>query len=244
MRPRPDNGGPNSTRPMNQISDMTIGGRSTSGFSDLSINRVVFDSGYVPLSSVPGDFTLFSNVNLADVSHINCDVLTSRLERISVSGLKRLGSNPLFLWGCVFNQVELAGHMGGLKINRRVAAGTIATPAQQEAWDLAVKTYYEGVDWALDISKAKFPGGITFEALPGHKVKRNMETQVLVRRDKLSAFDWQKLDFGASGFGIALSWFLDGSQFDSVVLAARTASKYGAQDVAVLDMLRRQGLAE
>lgn len=150
-----------------------------------------------------------------------------------------------FLWGCVFSQVELAGHMSGLKINRRVAAGTIATPAQQAAWDLAFSAYYSDVDWALDISKAKFAGGVTFEALPGEKIKRNVETQVLVRREKLdAAADWQKLDFGGSSFDIALSWFLDGSQFDSVVLAARTASKYGAKDVAVLDMLRKKELAE
>lgn len=230
---------------MKQIFDRAIGARSTSGFSDFDCARVMFDSCYVPLSLVPGEFTVFSDVTLTDVSHVNCSLLTSRLERISLNGMKRLGSDPLFLWGCVFSQVELAGHMSGLKINRRVAAGTIATPAQQAAWDLAVSAYYSDVDWALDISKAKFAGGVTFEALPGEKIKRNVETQVLVRREKLdAAADWQKLDFGGSSFDIALSWFLDGSQFDSVVLAARTASKYGAKDVAVLDMLRKKELAE
>ncbi|MDP9891561.1 hypothetical protein J2W32_000658 [Variovorax boronicumulans] len=229
---------------MKQISDTTIGGRSTSGFSDFSLARVTFDSCYVGLQSVPGELTPFTNLTLTDVSHVNCSIHTSRLERVSLDGLKRVGSSPFFIWGCVFNQVELRGKVSGLKINRAVGAGTMVTPTQQEAWDLATETYYEGVEWALDISNAKFPGGITFEALPGHKVKRNMETQVLVRRDKLNVVDWQKLDFGASGFDIALSWFLDGSQFDSVVLAARTASKHGMQDVAVLDMLRKQELAE
>ncbi|MFM9928333.1 hypothetical protein VLK31_35560 [Variovorax sp. H27-G14] len=161
---------------MKQISDRAFGGRSTSGFSDFDCARVIFDSCYVPLSLVPGEFTVFSDVTLADVSHVNCSLLTSRLERISLDGMKRLGSDPLFLWGCVFSQVELAGHMSGLKINRRVAAGTIATPAQQAAWDLAVSAYYSDVDWALDISKAKFAGGVTFEALPGEKIKRNVET--------------------------------------------------------------------
>jgi hypothetical protein len=228
---------------MKQISDTGIGARSTTGFSDYDCARVLFDSCFVVPSSVPGEFTAFADVTLTDVSQVNCALTTCRLERISVSGMKRMGSDPLFLWGCVFNQVELAGRISGLKINRRVSPWT--TPAEQDVWDLAVSAYYKDVDWALDISKAKFAGGVTFEALPGDKIKRNVETQVLVRRETLdAAADWQKLDFDDSAIDIALSWFLDGSQFDSVVLAARTASKHGAKDVAVLDMLRKRELAE
>lgn len=227
-----------------QISGTTIGGRSRNGWSGLVIDRVAFDSCYVPRTSTPGTFTTIADITLANVSHANCELHTARLERVHVDGLKRIGSDPLFLWGCVFDRVVLAGNVAGLKINRSVGIGAPVPPEDQALWDRAVKLQYEAVDWALDISRARFAGGVTFEALPGDKIRRDCETQALVKRDKLRETDWEKLDFGDSGFGIALGWFIERSQFDSVVLAARVASKHGAQDVAVLDTLRKQSVAE
>lgn len=229
---------------MQQISGTTIVGRSMSGWSGFTIDRVVFDNCYVPRASMPGTFTTIADMTLSNVSHVNCDLHTVRIERVRVDGLKRMGADPLFLWGCVFDQVVLAGKVAGLKINRSVGVGAPASPQEQALWDSAVMSQYEAVEWALDISKAEFAGGVTFEALPGDKIRRDFETQALVKRSKLHETDWKKLDFGDSGFGVALGWFIERSQFESVVLAARIASKHGTQDVAVLDLLRKQGLAE
>jgi hypothetical protein len=114
----------------------------------------------------------------------------------------------------------------------------------QQAWDAHVVRFYEATDWALDISDAIFAGGISFEAVPGDKIRRSPETQVLVTRKTLRESDWKALDYGTTAFDIALSWFLDGSLFDSVVLAARTGSKHSKADRAVLSTLRDKGIAQ
>jgi hypothetical protein len=107
-----------------------------------------------------------------------------------------------------------------------------------------MREFYANIDgWALDISEAKFSGSVSFEAVPGHRVRRDPETQVLVTRDILNRSDWQKLEYGNSAFDIAIRWFLDESLFDSVVLAARMGAKDAKNDVAVLSMLREHGIA-
>lgn len=164
------------------------------------------------------------------------------IEDVSLHNLKRQGNSPLFLWSCVFRHVKVSGKISGVKINRWVTVGTGGSELQG-AWDACVKKFYEGTDWALDISEAKFAGGISFEAIPGDKIKRDQETQVMVSRDNLVRSDWRSFNYGSTGFDIALSWFLEDSLFESVVLAARMASKSAKSDIEVLDMLRKEGIA-
>lgn len=199
-----------------------------------------FHGWYLPGSQRPGDWNLVRDVSLIDVIQINASLNTAALEDVTLHNLKRQGASPLFLWGCVFKRVKLSGALSGIKINR--SAGPLH-PDQQK-WDAAIVAFYKTVDWALDISEAKFKGGCSLEAIPGHLIKRNPETQVLVKRDSLDACDWERLDYDGTAIDIGLSWFLSGSLFDSVVVAARSEPKWAKRDLAVLKMLRSKGIAE
>jgi hypothetical protein len=213
-------------------------------FCDFSISDCVFDGCYVRRQSDPGNWTVIRDIALRDITQISCAIDTAIIQDVSLHNLKRQGDSPLFLWGCVFRHVTLSGKISGIKINTSVAIGTAASEVDQRAWDAHVVEFYEAVDWALDISEASFAGGISFEAIPGDKIRRNPETQVLVARKTLLESDWKALDYGTSAFDIALSWFLDGSLFDSVVLAARTGSKHSKADRTVLSTLRDKGIAQ
>lgn len=209
-------------------------------FGPCCARNYTLDGWYLAGSRRPGDWNMVHDVMLFDVIQINASLDTTVLENVTLHNLKRHGSSPLFLWGCVFKHVKLSGSLSGLKINR--SAGPLH-PDQQK-WDAAILAFYDTVDWALDISDAKFKGGCTFEAIPGHLIRRNPETQVLVKRNKLQASDWRRLQYYGTGQDIGLSWFLSESLFDSVVLAARTGSKWAKRDLAVFNMLRSEGIAE
>jgi len=225
---------------------MTFRGRvHATSFQDMEVTDCVFEGCYVPRQASLGAWVTVRNISVHNATQINCSINNAIFEGVSMHDLKRQGEAPLFLWCCVFRHVTLSGKISGLKINRSLGPIPGGVPkADQEAADEQVRQFYLSPDWALDISGAKFGGGISFEALPGSKIKRDPETQVLVSRSAILNSDWESFEYGNSAFNINLSWFLKGSLFESVVLAARMGSKDAKKDLAVLDMLRRQGVAE
>ncbi len=162
------------------------------------------------------------------------------IEDCSIHALKKLGRIPLFFWAPVFKHVTLSGRLSGIKINRLLEP---IPKKSQAAWDASCKAYYEDVDWALDIRHAKFQGGISFEALPGSLIRRDPETQVLVSRESLAAVDWKRMVQQHPAVGVAIDWFLEGSLFTDVVLVASKGASYFRDELGVLELLRREGVA-
>ena len=206
--------------------------------SGVSANNCAFNQCYT--RSVSRGWNRFSEIHLDNVSHWNCEVTGGEFDEVTLRNLKKTGSAPLFLNACVFRHVTLAGSISGLKLNRSELE-TIVQESDRKWRDEQIVAFYSGVDWALDISAAKFPNGVTFEAVPGDKVVRDRNTQALIRRETLIATDWRALDYGQTAIDIAIGWFETGSLFDSVVVVPRSASKYRQADFAVIEMLRREG---
>jgi uncharacterized protein YjbI with pentapeptide repeats len=234
---------------MQVFRDKIFTGRATSDHcANLAFENCQFHSCHFPASFPksfkPGSWHSIRNIELRDVGQQNCSLDTASLEDVTLHNLKRVGDAPLFLWGCVFRRVTVSGEISALKINRRIGATANDQSETQKIWDGAAIDFYRQSDWALDISAAKFGGGVTFEAIPGDLIRRDPKTQVLVKRASLDGSDWRRLNFDGTAIDIGLSWFLSGSLFGSVVLAARTSSKWRKRDLAVLGMLRREGVAE
>ncbi|TWB93567.1 hypothetical protein FBZ93_110172 [Bradyrhizobium macuxiense] len=193
-----------------------------------------------------GSFNLFERIDLERASQMNCSVFEAVFRDLSLRGLKRLGDAPLFLWGCVFERVALSGRISAVKINdfaSRITESAEENQRRRDAHDLFVRNFYSKSDWALDIAQAEFPGGISFEQVPGDKIRRDPDRQVLVTRSALAVSDWRALDFDRTAIDIALGWFERYSIFDSVVLAARSDRKWSKRDLAVLARLRDAGIA-
>jgi hypothetical protein len=220
-------------------------GRSISGRIDkgtvegMTFNRCTFDNCSLGSGAGPNDRAIVRNVVLNQVTQRACFIRGAAVEDVQLHELNRLGGIPLFFSAAVFKHVTITGKTSGMKINRQrdpLGRG-------QDVWDAANKQYYRTVDWALDISKAEFQGSISLEAVPGSLIKRDEETQVLVKRDRLESVDWRSLDFGRSAYNVCLDWFLTGSQFDDVVLVAEKRSRTFKDSLAILGMLRREGIA-
>jgi hypothetical protein len=160
-------------------------------------------------------------------------------ENVTVEGLRRKGRSPLYLWGCVFRKVKLAGTIHGMKINPEIGLAHRRSPALQHAWAQAAVRFYEPDTWALDIREAHFSSVPTFEAVPGDRILIDSSRQALVRREALAGQDVRSLPNG-----IALDWFLRRSPFESVVLATSSASERRMRDVDDLSRLRDMGIAD
>lgn len=215
-----------------------------SSYSDLDLADCEFQNCHFLQSVTAGQWNIVRNVTAANVINFNSSADTVCFENVVIQNLKRAGSNPLFMWGCVFERVQLKGVISSTKINRWIDPGSKDSDVQK-LWDQAVVDFYKNVDWALDISAAKFSGSVTFEAIPGDKIRIDPSHQAIVTREKLSSGEWKRIDFDDTALDIGLSWFLQDSLFDSVVVAATIANrKLGRREVEVIERLRDAGIAE
>lgn len=226
---------------MREIHGAEFTGRLTQcAFQDCTFEGCVFDNCTIDQSDSPSTRPILRNLVLHNCSQRACFLYSAAMEDVSISGLKKIGRIPLFLWGCVFKHVSLSGPISSLKINRFLAPGG---DARQDEWDSDARQFYQSVDWALDISQADFQSMPSFEAIPGSLIRRDEDTQILLTRRGLRDANWQSFPFGNSSAGVAIEWSLQDSIFDDVVVAAPKKSKKFKEDLAALQMLRHEGLA-
>lgn len=112
------------------------------------------------------------------------------LENVFVDGLGTPTGIVLF-WDPLFKHVRFQGRIGRIKINPYACPEAYITPALQAPFDAAKRAYYAGVDWAIDISNAQFQ---LFEmsGVPTELVRRDPETQVIVRREACLGPEWRR----------------------------------------------------
>jgi hypothetical protein len=133
------------------------------------------------------------------------------------------------LGGCVFKHVTLRGKIGPV----------MAIPPVKPEFTDGVVEKYKGVDWALDVSEAVFSATPDFYCVPGELIRRDENTQVLLRREAFGDIDWR----GLPGYvGIWASRF-ESTPFDSIVGIAPKGSKKFGKVMADIEWLHRRGFA-
>lgn len=224
---------------MKPVIGRTIRGQgSWRHLENLSFENCFFDNCLVKAPASPAARASVRGIRLTGCSHRGCWLYGLAMEDVTVDGLKAASDHPLFLFSCVFKHVTLTGSISQIKFNAHYDA------LAQGDWAAANAAFYQHVDWALDLSKARFTSVIDFAAIPGSLIKRDAESQVLIRRRDLLECDWQSIDFGGTVYDMLISDFLEESTFADVVLvAARVNRKYRDQ-MSVLCELRRIGLAQ
>lgn len=208
---------------------------------DFRFEKCFFDNCSLGQANSPDQRLILRNIELINCRQRACDVGNAAIEDTFVDCLGREGRMPLFAWGAVYKHVVLKGKLSAMKLNQLVSPTVSAST--QALWDTANRTYYQSVDWALDIREAEFQGSIDIHSVPGRLIRRDPETQVLVRRDTLSQINWQELPWGKSAFDIAFEWFLNDGLYDDVVLVASKRSKGFKDEMKAIEMLRKEGVA-
>src|SRR5204863_5298855 len=97
---------------------------------------------------------------------------------------------------------------------------------QRKAVAAAIAEAYQHIDWALDISEASFADA-DFYYVPGQLIRRDPETQFLLRRESFADIDIRTLPTAAK---FAASRF-ESTPFDSIVAVAPKQSKEFARDL-------------
>jgi hypothetical protein len=150
---------------------------------------------------------------------------------------------PQRIEGCALKHVTIRGNVSGaLAIwppawwgnHRDVVADPIV---------VANQLYYQNVDWALDISQARFTG-ISMQPcdIPTRLIRRDPATQVVVTRDSLATGDWAAACAGSGGWQIAIEDFLASGLPDTVLVASKRG-RYFKGELAAIERLRDIGVA-
>jgi hypothetical protein len=153
----------------------------------------------------------------------------------------------LILWSPYLDRVELSGDIGKMKVNVAADPSTRGKPAQKP-FDEYRTQFYSSVEWALDISRARFKE-FDIRGVPGKLIRRDPESQVLITRKRalqVATAGWkQQLDPSNKLWPFMIDLFLGDGDADTVFVAPLGASKAKRDPLLKgLQEFRRIGLAE
>ncbi len=160
------------------------------------------------------------------------------LRDVVVDGLK-ISSLPQVL-GCLFDRVVLKGRIDQLVIDRQLP--TVHEPAPFYRRE---KTFYDSVEWALDIRELDCPD-LDIRGLPGRLIRRDPQSQAMILRSRLDEVGrdaLREVDYSGTPFKFAITDLL-ASTWEDVVVAAPRTGKGADRGREVIADLRRRGIAE
>lgn len=150
-----------------------------------------------------------------------------------------INTGLLRLYGCVFRRVSIRGKTGRILIN---GYHSLSDPDAARVFNMANEVFYNDVDWALDIRQ--FAGlELQIEAVPTQLIRRNPETQVVIRRDRLMDKRWQSLPLEAKVSQLILRDLMDSNE-ESRLLVVPPSADYADKQLRDVQVLRRAGLVE
>lgn len=214
---------------------------------DMEFHRCTFTRCILSLTHDVHRRTVVRRTNLFNCKEVGCKLYSAIIEDALIDGLS---TGHLHSWGTVFQHVTLRGHIGPIMLSNKVFP-TQPTAKVDQAFASANAAYYANVDWALDIREAEFEDDVDLRGVPGHLIRRDPETQVLVTRTKALEGKWRSLDLEKTYWTTALEIFLKDGTLDSIVLASprrirrSPSNPWTVQDlVDGLRLLRDKGIAE
>jgi hypothetical protein len=186
--------------------------------------------------------SIVRNCKLTNSAVGGCDIGPAILENIEVDGVDT--KELLIVWGALFKNVVFRGECGKIKINHWVHF-TDRTAATQAPFDEARNRFYDSIDWAIDIRDAKFRE-FEYRGIPGRLIKRDPETQFLVRRENVIDASWRsKVSKSNVHWPFVLELFESDGDEDIVLVAPLAAPKKKRESLLEeLRELRALGVAD
>lgn len=208
-------------------------------YSDLEFRHCRFISCNISITRKPKKRSVIRNISFYNCQVTGCTIDAAIIEEVLISGLKT--HNILQTFGAVFKRVKFEGNIGEIMLTPLIFPG-IAKPKEQAAFDQANAVYYKQVDWALDISEARFVE-CDIRRIPAKLIRRDPATQVVIKREKALLGEWKKLDLSKTYWKTSIQFFLDDGNDDLVLVAPKQDPNY-PDLLDGLKMLRDAGVAE
>lgn len=155
---------------------------------------------------------------MTDCVALGCSVGSAIIEDVAVDGFATPGRVPFFVRGAAFRHVALRGRFGGVTIT-----GDARRPSMKGWDDLALRreiddanaTYYQGVDWALDISEVECEDLEIRGGVPARLVRRDAATQAVLTRERALEGKWRNLDLSGTWWPTAIDMLVNPKFLDS-----------------------------
>jgi hypothetical protein len=193
-----------------------------------------------------------------DFDNVGIGTTDSRLAPVVVRNcrLVRCRAQQPSLWYATFEDCVIDGLRGAMSyytsgplLKHVVVRGNVDTffirPPGQIKPDPVASTrhmdYYADVDWALDISEARFRR-CDIDGVPGRLVRRDPATQVLITRDRVLTTPWEEVMAGTVEF-FSVQGFVRSGAESEVVVACPRDDRFEAA-LASLALMREAGIAE
>lgn len=174
------------------------------------------------------------------------------LEDVTFENMK-VTADVLRLSGTIFNRVIFKGnfdrivlsssHNGIFYLDENCelinADEEKAIPLNQYA-----ENEYKAIEWALDISQAEFSLCEIRESIPAHLIKRNPETQMLLKYDKVAASNWENNEAIQGSYAHYFCRRVLKSGKDRVIVAPIRNKKDFAIEMEAIKILKEEGIAE
>jgi len=217
-------------------------------FSDIDFIKCRFNGCTFSAINVPNvdDVDMVSLRSTArNVRFIDCEVGMQFIgpgivKDVLLDGLKV--SNHFQSLGTVFQHVVIRGSIDKLMLTPYVDSSGGRFPEIQRAFDEANRTYYETVDWAIDISDANF-GICDIRGLPARLIRRDPTTQMVLKREKAMQGSWREIDLSGTHWRVSIEHFLEEGYHDCVLVAAKKAKNFKSL-LAGLQRLVDAGITE
>jgi hypothetical protein len=193
----------------------------------------------------PTERTIVRRVRATNCA-VSVDVGPVLFEDVDITNLR---TGTLWVLAPLFKHVVLKGKMGTIVLmSHRWRGGSLTRKheimQEEAAFDASAAEFYKTVDWALDISEARFRSLDWRLNLPARLVRRDPTTQAIVTRERAIEGAWRKIPLPLS-LSIKLDMFA-GSGHPDMILAAgplMAALDYRQQLEGIQD-LRAAGIAE
>ncbi|MEU3622782.1 hypothetical protein BS329_09740 [Amycolatopsis coloradensis] len=205
---------------------------SAATFTDLAFEQCAFVGGVIMQEHDDPTYPLaLSNISLHKCKVGNVVLYGLRCDNVVVDTLSH--GKPIEFEACVFDRVTFRGSLGAVRFSPAI------DEEPRKSFAPGAAKLYEEIDWALDITEAEF-SDIEIWDVPGHLVKRDPETQFLVRRATAAAADIDALP----PYARVLVERAAEAPYDTSVLAAPIRSKSFEEALDALRTLRDLGIAE
>lgn len=173
----------------------------------------------------------------------NCGIGNGIIEDVELINLKTKGI--VFCLGTLFNKVTFRGKCGSFRltsetVDRAVHNGEDISKSQIEAFNHSAQEFYKGVDWALDISNAEFKELQIDPDIPAALVKRNPETQILIRKENIDVAKIQQHPYIFS----LHKRHLTSNKYDQIIVISTISNKHLEEEMKSIQILREEGIAD
>jgi len=181
---------------------------------------------------------VLSNLALKNLQIRNSFLRAAVLEDVTVDGLDTDMISG-FIRGCELRRVVIRGRVGHLAFSPDLALG-----AGGERVDELQRSLYEqrlsDPEWMLDISEARGP--IEIRGYPSRFLRLNPEIHAVVPFERAVQMEWLDVDFGRAPFAVRLRDLVR-QGWEDATLIADPRSKHIADELRVIEELRRRGIA-